>query len=191
MSSWSRWYAPLLLRRDFTLNLDFSLLAVRSHHDNQWEESRYFFLLLPCFMLHFMFGWSWPSLMCTHCRKCSFLLKCIAADVEQALAAAFHGWPASVVGRHNSTLKLSLSDAFQKLIYCIIWLNLGAFEDLGCYRGKETGYLYEPSTVLSFWLSGFTTKQFKDTRVIIRCVLYRAMFNVWPWLSRCLAFPCL
>lgn len=67
------------------------------------------------------------------------------------------------VGRHNSTLKPSLSDAFHKRIYCVIWLTLYALESVGCYSGKEGGYLYGPNGVLSFRQRSFATTEVKET----------------------------
>lgn len=135
-----------------------------------------------------MFGWRWPSLLCTDCRKCSrfysSLLKCVAADVKQAPAAAFHGWPVSAVGRHNSTLKLSMSDTFQNKIYCVIWLTFYVLESVGCYSGKEGDFLYGPTGVVFLWLRGLATVEVKKTHTsIIQCVLYKViLYIVWPWL---------
>lgn len=45
----------------------------------------------------------------------------------------------------------------------MIWLTLYTLESVGCYSGKEGGYLYWPTGVLCLWLRSFATTEVKET----------------------------
>lgn len=137
----SRWY-PFLHFPGLIFELCLFYMELTSWSKGSREEA--FFLWLPCSVLHFIFSCLGEDDLLSSVQiagnapdfthLCSV---CVAADVKQAQAAAFHEWPVSVVRRHNSTLKLGGSDTFQNWIYCVIWLTFYVLENISCYSGKK------------------------------------------------------